>query len=280
MSSDLTLSLGFSPCPNDTFIFDAIVNNKIEKSGINFNFIVEDIEKLNRKALKGELDVTKLSFHSWLYAHSEYILLDAGGAFGKNYGPLLVSKNSLNIEDNLNYKIAIPGEYTTANLLLKIFFPQIRNKQEMLFSEISDAVVNNKVDAGLIIHEDRFIYEQKKLIKILDLGEMWGAKYNLPLPLGGIFVKRSLPKKLILELNKLIHDSIIYGLSCKGDYMDFVKKYSSSLSEKTINSHINLYVNEYTLSLNDECKKAVNLLCEKAIQLGFIIDNNLNNIIL
>jgi len=188
----MKITLGFSPCPNDTFIFDALVNNKIDTEGLEFESVISDVEDLNKWAFTKKLDVTKLSYHAFSYVIDNYALIDAGSALGNNCGPLLIKKPETIL--NSGSLIAIPGKYTTANMLLSLAYPKLNNKTETLFSKIEDKIILNKVDAGLIIHENRFTYHQKGLEKIADLGEYWERKTDLPIPLGGIMVKRDIPK--------------------------------------------------------------------------------------
>ena len=169
----MKLSLGFSPCPNDTFIFNALVHQKVDTEGIEFDLYLEDVEALNRRAFAGELDITKLSYHAYAYLTETYVLLNSGSALGQNCGPLLISKKQLSKEAIENGSIAIPGKYTTANFLLSLAYPDANHKEEMLFSDIEDALLNGQVQSGLIIHENRFTYEAKGLIKLMDLGEFW-----------------------------------------------------------------------------------------------------------
>lgn len=188
----MKLTLGFSPCPNDTFIFDALIHHKIDTEGLEFEVFYDDVETLNKKAMAAELDITKLSFHAYAYVHEQYVLLDAGSALGFGVGPLLICKNQ-DIANNLDPEllVGIPGVYTTANFLLGIAYPQLGNKEVMVFSEIEGSLLNDKIDIGLIIHENRFTYEQKGLHKIIDLGSYWETLTGCAIPLGGIVVNRS-----------------------------------------------------------------------------------------
>ena len=187
----MKLTLGFSPCPNDTFIFDALVHHKIDTEGLEFKVVFADVEKLNKWAFQGKLDVTKISYNAFTHCVSDYVLLDSGSALGNNCGPILIKKPNTIL--NTESKIAIPGKYTTANMLLNIAFPKNQNKVETIFYKIESQVLEGKVDAGLIIHENRFTYKDKGLYKISDLGEFWEKETGLPIPLGGIVVKRELP---------------------------------------------------------------------------------------
>lgn len=259
------LTLGFSPCPNDCFIFDALLHGKIDTEGLKFNPIIEDVEALNRRAVQGKrkkakdksLDITKLSFFAYSKVQKNYALLDSGAALGFGVGPLVVSRNSELQTPNSKLKIAIPGKNTTANLLFSLVFPHLKNKTEVLFSEIEDAVLNEQFDWGVIIHESRFTYEKKGLKKVIDLGEWWEEKYKCPLSLGGIFVKKSFPKEIKRKINWVIRRSVEFALANPESNKTFVKKHSQELDDEVIKQHINLYVNKFSVSLGEEGKKAV-----------------------
>lgn len=265
-----TISIGFSPCPNDCFIFDALIHNKIDTEGLQFEVIMEDVEALNQKAFRAELDITKLSFHSYLYLTKSYQLLNAGSALGNNCGPILVESSKLKIENLNTAKIAIPGKYTTANFLLSLAFPDAKNKKEMLFSDIEDAVLSGKVDAGLIIHENRFTYEQKGLKKIIDLGEYWETLTKAPIPLGGIVIKRNLSHDLKHKVNRVLRKSVEYAFANPKSSLNFVKEHAQEMDEEVMYKHIELYVNNYSVDLGIEGKSAVQLLFDKGHELGII----------
>lgn len=268
-----TITLGFSPCPNDCFIFDAMLHGKIDTEGLEFKVFMEDVETLNQKAFRGELDVTKLSYHAYAHLVKEYQLLNAGSALGNNCGPLLISKNGdiSNLKSqNSSLKIAIPGKYTTANFLLSLAFPDAKNKVEMVFSDIEDAVLTGKVDAGLIIHENRFTYEQKGLKKIIDLGEYWETLAKAPIPLGGIVIKRSFPDDLKKKFDRVLRKSVEYAFANPKSSLNFVKANAQEMSEEVMYKHIDLYVNNYSVDLGVEGKRAVKLLFDKAQELGVI----------
>lgn len=268
----MKLSLGFSPCPNDCFIFDAMIHGKVDTEGLSFEIVMEDVEALNQRAFKGELDITKLSYHAYAYLTEKYVLLDSGSALGHNCGPLLISKREISSSDLSSDKlsIAIPGKYTTANFLLSLAFPKATNKKEMLFSGIEDAVLSGKVGAGLIIHENRFTYEQKGLKKVMDLGEFWESLIKAPIPLGGIVAKRSLPPDVKQAINRVIRKSVTYAFANPKSSLPFVKQHAQEMSEEVMYKHIGLYVNEYSIDLGDEGRKAVQLLFDKAKQQGVI----------
>lgn len=256
----MKLSLGFSPCPNDTFIFDALVNKRIDTEGLEFDVQLGDVETLNTKAFKAELDITKISYHAFAYMTANYQLLRSGSALGNNCGPILIAPKEIsNLKSQIsNLTIAIPGKYTTANFLLGIAFPEAKNKKEMLFSKIETAVLENEVDAGLIIHENRFTYQSKGLKKMIDLGEFWETKTGLPIPLGGIAIRKNLPLELKLKVEKLIRKSIEYAFVNPEASKEYVSCHSQEMEPDVIQSHINLYVNNYSINLGEKGKKAVN----------------------
>jgi 1,4-dihydroxy-6-naphthoate synthase len=260
----MKLQLGFSPCPNDTFIFDALVNGKTDTEGLSFEVIMEDVEKLNAMALKGRLHVTKLSFHAFAHATDHYRLLHAGSALGKGCGPLLIAKKGLKEGEPLeNMKIAIPGKNTTANFLLGLYAPETLDTVEMLFSDIEEAVLNDSVDAGVIIHENRFTYQSKGLIKIADLGEFWETTTGYPIPLGGIAALKSLDKETVGKLNRSMDRSIRYAWQNPSSSMDYVKQHASEMQEEVMKEHIALYVNEYSGDLGDAGRDAIRHMIER-----------------
>lgn len=257
------ITLGFSPCPNDCFIFDAMLHGKIDTEGLEFRVFMEDVESLNQKAFQGELDVTKLSYHAYAHLTGNYQLLNAGSALGNNCGPLLISKSD-GLKVSSSTKIAIPGKYTTANFLLSLAYPEAMNKEEMVFSEIEDAVLTGKVDAGLIIHENRFTYESKGLKKIVDLGEYWETLAKAPIPLGGIVIKRAFPVELKTKFDRVLRKSVEFAFANPKSSLNFVKEHAQEMSEEVMYKHIELYVNNYSIDLGAEGKRAVKLLFDKA----------------
>ena len=267
----MKLTLGFSPCPNDTFIFDALVHHKIDTEGLEFELVFADVEQLNKWAFQGKLDITKLSYNAFTHCVNDYILLDSGSALGNNCGPLLIKKpNTILTKDS---KIAIPGKYTTANMLLSIAFPKNQNKVEILFSEIENQVLEGIVDAGLIIHESRFTYKYKGLDKVSDLGEFWERDTGLPIPLGGIVVKRELPFSEQKKIERVLRKSVEYAFKNPNSSADFVKYHAQEMEKEVVNAHIALYVNDYSISLGEQGRKAVNVLFKKS-------GNSLENIFL
>jgi 1,4-dihydroxy-6-naphthoate synthase len=253
----MKLTLGFSPCPNDTFIFDALVNHKVDTGGLEFDVVLEDVETLNQWALQDKLDITKLSFPAFFKSANRYVLLDSGSALGKGVGPLLVSTAEKNHPDVNHSRIAIPGINTTANLLLSFAYPEAKNKHPYIFSAIEDAVLAGETDLGLIIHENRFTYQEKGLEKVLDLGEYWESKMNVPIPLGGIVAKRELGTPVIKQVNKLIHESLQYAFARYPEIAAYVKQHSQTMSESVMRQHIDLYVNNYSLELGEDGKNAI-----------------------
>ena len=268
----MNFTLGFSPCPNDCFIFNALIHKKIDTQGIDFTVIMEDVEALNNRAFKQELDITKLSYHAFLYLTNEYTLLNSGSALGFNCGPLLVKKSGHIIESINSASIAIPGKYTTANFLLSLAFPKAIHKQEILFSEIEHAVLTDKVDAGLLIHENRFTYQDKGLEKIIDLGEYWESLIQSPIPLGGIVIKRTIESALQKTIDLLIKQSVEFAFTNPESCMAFVKEHAQEMSEEVMKKHIALYVNEFSLDLGIIGKKAIQVLVNKAIELKLVTD--------
>ena len=264
----MKLTLGYSPCPNDCFIFDALVHQKIDTEGLDFEVVLDDVETLNRKAMAAELDITKLSFHAFAYVLDHYILLRAGSALGFNCGPLLISKTTLTDPQKQIKTVAIPGKLTTANFLLTLAFPDLKNKTELLFSDIEDAVLNEMVDAGLIIHENRFTYLKKGLKKVMDLGEYWDTLIHAPIPLGGIFIKRNIDAAIQQKVNRLINKSVAYAFANPQSSMPYVKLHAQAMDETVIRQHIQLYVNNFSLDLGETGMNAVNLLFDKAEESG------------
>jgi 1,4-dihydroxy-6-naphthoate synthase len=269
----MELHLGFSPCPNDTFIFDAMLHGKIDTEGITFIPVIEDVETLNQKALQQELAITKLSYHAFAHLVDKYILLDAGSALGFGVGPLLISKNKIeNIEDKIaNLKIGIPGKLTTANFLLNIAFPQAQQKVEMVFSEIENALINEEIDLGLIIHENRFTYAAKGLHKVIDLGSFWEQKTGSAIPLGGIVMSRKYDKQTLDKVNRIMASSVEFAMKNPLSSAAFVKQHAQEMEESVVVKHIQLYVNKYSLNLGVEGRKAVSTLLDSAVAQGLIL---------
>ena len=295
----MKISLGFSPCPNDTFIFDALIHQKIDTEGLSFDVVFDDVETLNQKAFRAELDITKLSFHAYAYLTEKYVLLHAGSALGFGVGPLLICNNEDYISADLlanlrpptldlqpqtsdfspqtsNLRIGIPGKYTTANFLLSLALPEAKNKIEMKFFEIESALLNHQIDMGVIIHENRFTYQEKGLKKIIDLGQFWEDLTQGPIPLGGIMVKRELPENVKQKVNRIIKRSVQYAFDHPESGMDFICSLSQEMSKEVINKHIELYVNKFSIDLGEVGRNAVQTFFEQAHKLGIIPETKQN----
>jgi len=265
----MKLTLGFSPCPNDTFIFDALVNNKIDKGDLEFEIVLEDVETLNKLALKNTLDISKISYGVLPLLLEDYIVLNSGSALGNGVGPLLISNKKIFEKEIENYKIAIPGQHTTAHMLFNLAFPEAKNKIFLRYNEIEDFVLNSasKIStkdenlegdvAGVIIHENRFTYQQKGLKKIIDLGEFWEQKTGLPIPLGGIVAKRNIDIALLKRVEELINQSIKYSFKNYPLISDYVIKHSQEMDENVMRQHIDLYVNNFSINLGVKGRKAI-----------------------
>jgi len=260
----MRLSLGISPCPNDTFIFDALIHGRIDTEGLAFDLIMADVEELNRRAFQHSIHVTKLSFHAFAWVATHYSLLNSGSALGRKNGPLLISKEVLSPETLRNCRIAIPGKYTTANLLFSLFYPGAEQKKEMLFSTIEDALLSGDADAGIIIHENRFTYQSKGLVMIADLGERWESLTGHPIPLGGIAIDLSLPLNIQAKMDRVLRRSVEYALTNPGLSADFVRDHARELDREVIMKHIGLYVNDYTVDLGETGREAIRLLFRMA----------------
>ncbi|MBI4685162.1 MAG: 1,4-dihydroxy-6-naphthoate synthase [Nitrospirae bacterium] len=266
-----TLSLGYSPCPNDTFIFYGLVHAKIDTDNLQFKEILLDVETLNQMAVKGELDITKVSFNAFGNLRDKYCLLRSGGALGRGCGPLVVSLKGYEMKDLKGKKIAIPGRMTTAYLLLQLFDPSFKdNVKIMAFSDIMDAVKKGEVDAGLVIHESRFTYRSYGLKKVIDLGKWWEEETGLPIPLGCILAKRTLGTDLIHRISNLIKKSVIFAMSKRNEPKKYIKKHSQEFKDSVIDAHINLYVNDYTVDIGEDGVMAVRLLFDMAEKKGII----------
>lgn len=257
-------TLGFSPCPNDTFIFDALVNKKID-TDLEFEVVLADVQQLNKWALEGKLDFTKISYGVMPLLTTTYKVLSSGGALGKGVGPLLITKNPdlLTKSDLSEYTVAIPGQNTTAHLLFSLAHPECSKKEMMIFSDIEDAVLTGKTDMGVIIHENRFTYQSKGLYKIKDLGNYWEETTGNPIPLGGIVAKNSLDTALMEKVNAQIKASIEYAYAHHYPApADYVKAHSQEMEPDVMKQHIDLYVNNFSLNLGSSGKAAVNQLIE------------------
>lgn len=259
----MKLTIGFSPCPNDTFIFDALVNGKIDLHGLEFEPVLADVQQLNEWAKTGTLDVTKVSTGVLPEIWHSYRILDAGGALGKGVGPLLITRAEWKGVDpnDTQHFVAIPGENTTANMLFDMAFPGYRKKRFMIFSGIEDALLNKAVDFGVIIHENRFTYANRGLYLVKDLGSYWEGLTGLPLPLGVITAKKTLGPEIGKQLSRIIHESVNYaGQHSVVRLPDFVTQHAAEMDPEVMRSHIALYVNEYSKSMGSTGQKAIRAL--------------------
>jgi 1,4-dihydroxy-6-naphthoate synthase len=256
----MKLTLGFSPCPNDTFIFEAMVHGRVDTEGLEFDWFLADVEELNQRAIEGRVDITKMSFHAYARAASGYLILDAGSALGRNNGPLVVSHGKMRPDELDDAVIAIPGRYTTANLLFSIFWPGAKHKVEYLFSDIPEAVLSGAADAGLIIHETRFTYKAMGLQLIADTGEKWEELTGLPVPLGAIVVSRNVDGDIAARVNRSIRRSIEYAYANPAKSVEFIRRHARETDPGVTREHIKLYVNSYSLSQGQEGRMAIEKL--------------------
>lgn len=273
----MKLLLSFSPCPNDTFIFDALIHQKIDTEGLEFDVRYEDVETLNHSVFKQIPDISKLSFHAFAYSTEHYALLRAGSALGFGVGPLLISRDTqiseiIRSPDAQRLRVGIPGKYTTANFLLSLFYPEINRKKLMKFSEIEDRLLDGEIDLGLIIHENRFTFLEKGLNKLVDLGESWEKETSMPIPLGGIVVKKSLPLQVQSKINRVLRRSVEFAFKNPKSGLQFIRSHAQTMHEDVMYKHIDLYVNDFTLDLGHMGVKAIELMFSKARQVGAIPD--------
>lgn len=268
----MAYTLGFSTCPNDTFIFDAMVNGKIDTEGLSFEPVLADVEQLNQKALNESIDITKLSYFAFGQLSDRYVLLTSGSALGNNCGPLVIAHENVTDpwREIVSRRIAIPGHNTTANFLFSYAFPDVTDKHAMLFSEIEDAVLTHRTDWGVIIHENRFTYQQKGLKKVIDLGEYWEHNTGHPIPLGGIAVNRNIPEQEQQKINRVLQRSVRFAFDHPESATDYVKRHAQEMDEEVMYKHINLYVNSYTEELGEKGRKAVESMFDKACKHGLI----------
>lgn len=269
---DDTLRLGFSTCPNDTFMFEAIAHGRIATPVEELDINLADIEELNRLAIEGYPDISKISLGVFPEIAGHYRILNSGSALGFKNGPLIVSRRKIYSDELSDARIAIPGLHTTANLMLSILFPEVKKKKECLFSDIEEMVMDGEADAGLIIHESRFTYQERGLRLIADLGETWEKNYGMPVPLGVIVVKRALSEELQKKIDKSISESISFAYRKPEISMSFIKDHARELKVDVINKHIELYVNEYSIRLGKKGREAVLFFLSKT----GLLDEKLN----
>lgn len=267
---DQVLTLGYSPCPNDTFIFHALVHGRVPLPGVTIREQLEDVETLNRIALAGTLDLTKISYHAFAHLRRDYTLLRSGGALGRGCGPLVVARSATTMAQLRGQTIAIPGQLTTANLLLQLHGEGYGKLKILPFHQIVEAVATGEVAAGVIIHESRFTYQQHKLVQVEDLGAWWEAETGLPIPLGGILAKRSLGDELIDRIDSALAASVRYAFAHPAAACAYIKAHAQELDESVIARHIELYVNDFSLDLGDAGVHAVEELLRRATVQGLI----------
>lgn len=265
-----TLSLGYSPCPNDTFIFYGLIHDKIPCSNITFKEQLEDVETLNRLALDGVLDLTKISYHAFGHLRDQYALLRSGGALGRGCGPLVIAPQQVTMEQLRGKKIAIPGQLTTANLLLQLYGEGYEDLLILPFEQVMPAIQDGQADAGVIIHESRFTYQQYGLKQVLDLGQWWEQDSGCPIPLGGILAKRSLGTETINRIDTALQQSVRYAYAHPQEPGDYIRQHAQELEEEVVRSHIDLYVNDFSIDLGNEGIQAVTTLFSRAEERGII----------
>jgi 1,4-dihydroxy-6-naphthoate synthase len=278
----MKLTIGFSPCPNDTFIFDALVNKKIDTGNLEFDLVLEDVQTLNEMAIVGKLDITKISYGSLPLISDKYVVLSSGSALGKGVGPLLIAPFELPAPAVKQCVIAIPGRHTTAHVLFSLAFPDATNKVFLRYDEIEDFVLSNtgslqniqSVKLGVIIHENRFTYHDKGLIKQTDLGNFWETETGLPVPLGGIVANRNLPDDVKLNVQTLIRQSLEYSYENETRLSDFVKDNAREMSTDVMKMHIDLYVNNFSIDLGEDGRKAVSKFLQVHSSINKIPFNN------
>nr|WP_321466313.1 1,4-dihydroxy-6-naphthoate synthase [uncultured Desulfobulbus sp.] len=263
------LSLGFSPCPNDTYIFNALVHSLVQPRTVSLQPpILADVETLNEWALQGRLDVSKLSFHALGHVLDQYELLAAGSALGRGCGPLLITGLTASDKPLDQWKVAIPGRLTTAALLLRLYHPGCEDLHVMRFDQIMEAVLQGQVDGGVIIHESRFTYQAFGLRCVQDLGEWWESTTGLPIPLGCIVARRSLPEEMRADISAAICASIHWADAHPKECLPYIRQHSQEMEPEVVNSHINLYVNQYSKDLGEEGLQAVRELLRRGAAIG------------
>lgn len=259
----MKLKLCFSTCPNDTFIFDAVVHHKIDTESLDFDVYMADVEELNKLAFSAEADITKLSLNAYSQVSDKYTILNSGSALGRKNGPLLVSKTKIYCDEVDDLDIAVPGKNTTAAALLQILFPHVKKLREYLFSDIESAVLDGEVDAGVLIHEGRFTYKRKGLKLVADIGELWETNTQQPVPLGCIAIKRNLPAEIQQKFDAILRKSVEFAMQNPGESLPFVRRHAQELDDETMQKHINLFVNDFTVNLNAKGREAIEFFLEK-----------------
>lgn len=263
------ITLGHSPDPDDAFMFYALAADKIDTYGITFNHVIQDIETLNRRAMNAELDITAVSIHAYAYVLDQYALLTSGASMGDDYGPLVISREPMSLDELRSATIAVPGLMTTAYLTLRLCMGDVRTVV-VPFDQIMDSVQRGDVDAGLLIHEGQLTYSARGFHKVIDLGEWWMSETGLPLPLGGNAIKKSLGPELIALVSKLLRQSIQFGLENREVAVRHSMKYGRGMAEPLTDKFVGMYVNDYTIDYGERGREAVRLLLERAHDAGII----------
>lgn len=266
----MEITLGFSSCPNDTYMFDALVHKKIDTEDFDFNYVISDVQELNRRAFVGDLQMTKLSYFAYSHVYQNYQILDSGSALGFANGPLFICKKGDEKKINASSRILIPGKETTANLLFSIAYPEFTNKTECLFSEIEPKIMSGEYDAGVIIHEDRFTYAERGFSLLCDLGTYWESQTKSPIPLGAIVVRRDVPDDVKMTLSRLLKKSIEYANVHPMDSYAFIHEHAQAIEDDVLRKHIALFVNDFSLSLGEQGRKAVETLYRRAYEVGIL----------
>jgi 1,4-dihydroxy-6-naphthoate synthase len=263
------ITLGYSPCPNDTFIFYGLVHNRIEGAPA-FREVLEDIDTLNRLAVQSKLDTTKISFHAFAHLRETYCLLHSGGALGRGCGPLVISKEPVAPSDLAGKRVAIPGELTTAALLLRLHSPDLTDFVVKPFHEIMSACRSGAVDAGVIIHESRFTYPEYGLTQVIDLGEWWEESTGHPIPLGGILARRNLGEDLVNRIDASLKASVEYAYDHPDIVKPYIRDHAQEMDEAVMQQHIDLYVNDYTIDYGKDGEAAISDLLDRAQSAGIV----------
>lgn len=263
------LKLAHSPDSDDAFMFYALATKKIGTGNLKFLHILEDIETLNRKALKATYDITAISFHAYAYLSDRYILLPQGGSFGEGYGPMVVARGPLGPEGLKGKRVAVPGKMTTAYLALRIYEPEIQ-AVETPFDQVFDCVLKGEAEAGVVIHEGQLTYAREGLTKVVDLGEDWLARTGLPLPLGGNAIRKSLDRQTIQQAAQLLRESIQYALNHREEALAYAVQFARGLDSSAVDHFVSMYVTELTVDCGDAGRQAVQTLLDHGFDKGLL----------
>lgn len=266
----MQLSLGFSPCPNDTFIFNALVNGLLRPAGLTLRSELHDVETLNQMAFKEQLDLTKLSTYAWLKVKDRYRLLSSGGAMGYGCGPVVVASKHLAREDMVSCRIVLPGEWTTAHLLFRLWAPEASQRRFAAYNRIFDTLRAGEADCGVIIHESRFTFESAGFQAVVDLGAWWEEQTGLPIPLGCIAAHKRLPIQIVDQLEGLIRQSIVLADENPDQALPYIRTYAQEMTSQVLRAHIDTFVNEFSLDLGAKGQQAIAALADRAQKAGIL----------